>query len=1101
MPRLIPSMGMLLVLLFPSGAFGQSSSATLTGIAKDSSGGVLPGVAISARNVATNETRTTVTETDGLYRITNLPRGTYEVKAELQGFKTLAQAGVLLTVGDTVRLDFTMDVGGVAETIQVQAHAPLVNTEEGRLSYLVDEKRVAELPLNGRNAFQLMELQPGASANPGNAVLGGSAGGNTAFVNGQSNRANSFLLDGTDNNDQFTAGRTAVNPNVDLIQEFRLSTNNFSAEFGRNSASAVNVVTKSGTNAVHGTAYEFLRNDALDAKSIFAAKKDPLRFNQFGATGGGPVARNKTFFFGAYEGLRLTRGTTLLRTVETPELRQLVAQRFPNSIANFLFTNFPSPAPTTNIRDTGQPVTGLQTQNVLNDPTAAANPNYVATGGGLYRNALQTTPDGIPDIGTAALALPEETHANQASIRLDHELSDRHRVFGRYTYDRNIADDLQTVPRPGFNQPVDQKGQNLTLGHTWIASNRTVNEARFGLSRRERGLGARNEGVPNINFDDAVVAFGNLPTNPAVFIQNTFHWNDTLTMTRGDHVFKAGGEWRYIQDNSDFAVKRPGISFFNIFDFAQDEPSRVTIHGIDPRIGQIAPNVRNFRFNELGVFVQDDWKIRANLTVNAGLRYEWFGRPSEVNDLLTNLIPGSGGTIFEQVKNGSVGHVDQVVPNDNNDFGPRLGIAWDPLGTNRMSIRGGYGLMYERLFNNSITNIRFNPPFYSFAVANPVQVASQAGIPIPYGPTNPDGGRRNEAPSITGDNHNIGVPPGLGLVGNIIGWNPAFGTSQQSLRVPDPFGRDAYYHNWFSGVQIQLATDLGFEANYVGNVGRHNGHLVDYNTVEGDLVDGRLDRLNPTFGGINFRAMNARSRYHGVQLQVNKRYSRGFTGQFSYTYGRTYDDGSDVQVGGSQMDAYHQELEWAAADFDVRHRIVVNWLYEIPAFARASGLTHALLGGWQINGITQFQTGYPFNVNTNSPFPTGDYNADGNNNDRPNLPAFGVDVADTSQSAYINGLFRAADFPKPTSPLGWALGTLPRNAYRGPHYKSTDLSLFKTFVLPSTSTKIQVRAEAFNLFNSVNLQRPVGNLANANFGKSTSSFPGREVQFALKLIF
>jgi len=240
MPRLISSMGMLLVLLFPSGAFAQSSSATLTGIAKDSSGGVLPGVSISAKNVATNETRTTVTEIDGLYRITNLPRGTYEVKAELPGFKTLAQADLLLTVGETVRLDFTMEVGGVSETIQVQAHSPLVNTEEGRLSYLVDEKRVAELPLNGRNAFQLMELQPGASANPGNAVLGGSAGGNTAFVNGQSNRANNFLLDGTDNNDQFTAGRTAVNPNVDLIQEFRLSTNNFSAEFGRNSASADN---------------------------------------------------------------------------------------------------------------------------------------------------------------------------------------------------------------------------------------------------------------------------------------------------------------------------------------------------------------------------------------------------------------------------------------------------------------------------------------------------------------------------------------------------------------------------------------------------------------------------------------------------------------------------------------------------------------------------------------------------------------------------------------------------------------------------------------------------------------------------------------------
>ena len=1105
MPKYFAPLALLVFALLPSSAFAQAASANLTGTVKDSSGGVLPGVTITARNVGTNDTRTTVSESDGLYRLNSLPRGTYDVRAELAGFKTLAKSGILLTVGEIVRLDFTLEVGAVAETVQVQGRSSLVNTEEGRLSYLVDEKRVAELPLNGRNAFQLMELQPGASANPGNVVLGGSAGGNTAFINGQSNRANNFLLDGTDNNDQFTAGRTAVNPNVDLIQEFRLSTNNFSAEFGRNSASAVNVVTKSGTNQLHGTAYEFIRNDTLDSKSILATRKDPLRFNQFGATNGGAIAKSKLFYFVAYEGLRLDRGTTLLRTVETPEFRQLVAQRFPNSIANFLFTHFASPPPTSNIRDVGQPVTGLQTQSILNDPTVSSNPNYIATGGGLYRNALQSTPDGIPDIGTAAIPLNEHTDANQFSVRLDHDLSKGQRLFGRFTYDHNLADDLQTVTRDGFNQPVDQNGKNLTLGHTWIVSNRTVNEARFGLSRRARALEAMNEGVPNIAFDDGLISFGNLPTNPAVFIQKTFHWNDTVTMTRGDHAVKWGGEWRYIQDDSDFAVKRGGYQFYNIFDFAQDEPRAVTIMGIDPRIGQIVPNVRNFRFNELGVFLQDDWKIRSNLTMNLGLRYEWFGRPGEKNDLLTNMIPGMGATIFEKVKNATVGHVDQVVPNDNNDFGPRLGIAWDPGGHGRFSIRGGYGIMYERLFNNSITNIRFNPPFYSFAVANPVQVPGQAGIPIAYGPMNPDGTRRNEPVTITGDNRNIGVPAGLPVFGNIIGWNPAFGTSQQSLRVPDPFGRDSYFHNWFGGAQIQLGTDLAFEANYVGNVGRNLGHLVDYNTVEGDLVDGRLDRLNPAFGGINFRAMNARSQYNGVQFQLNKRYSHGFTGQFSYTYGRAYDNGSDVQVGGTQMDAYRQDLEWSWADFDLRHRIVVNWLFEVPGFNDATGLKHAVLGGWQINGITQWQTGYPFTVNTTAPYPNGDYNADGVNNDRPNMPSFGLNPPDMSQSAYVNGLFKASDFPKPTSAAGWALGDLPRNAYRGPHYKTTDLSLFKTFQLPNTPSRIQFRAEAFNVLNTPNLYRPTNNvgtnLANPNFGKSTQSFPGREVQFALKLIF
>jgi len=286
---------MLFTLLWGGSVLAQSASASLTGLVKDTSGAILPGATITARNVATNEVRTTVSNTEGLYRLTSLPRGTYEVKAEVQGFKTVSQSDVLLTVGDTVRADFELSVGQLSETVNVSSQASLVNTEEGRISNLVDEKRVSELPLNGRNVMQLIELQPGATSNPGNAVLGGSAGGNSAFVNGQRNRANNFLLDGTDNNDQFTAGRVAVNPNVDTIQEFRVSTNNFSAEFGRNSSSVVNVVTKSGSNIFHGTAFEFLRNDSLDARTVFARDVDPLKFNQFGGTLGGPINGTRCF--------------------------------------------------------------------------------------------------------------------------------------------------------------------------------------------------------------------------------------------------------------------------------------------------------------------------------------------------------------------------------------------------------------------------------------------------------------------------------------------------------------------------------------------------------------------------------------------------------------------------------------------------------------------------------------------------------------------------------------------------------------------------------------------------------------------------------------
>lgn len=1085
------------LLMAPHLALAQASSSTLVGTVKDSSGAVMPGVTVTARNLETGESRTTVTADDGGYRVSNIPRGRYEVVAELEGFKVVKQEDVLLTVGDTVRLNFSLEVGQLSETVQVVSTAALVNTEEGRISYLVDEKRVSELPLNGRNVMSLIDLQPGAVSNPGNAVLGGSAGGDTAFMNGQRNRATNFLLDGTDNNDQFTAGRVAVNPSVDTVQEFRVATNSLSAEFGRNSGSAVLVVTKSGTNRFKGTAYTFLRDNSLDAKTVFAQRTDPLKFKQFGGTIGGPVFKNRTFFFASYEGLRLDRGVTLRRTVETPEYRQLVISRFPNSVAAFLFKNFPSPNPTTNIRDTGRPVAGLATDSILNTPGLSTNPNYALQGGNLYRNTAQAQLDGIPDIGDAFIPLSEHTEANQFSLRLDQELTTSQRLFGRYTYDKNDADDKQSIPREGFNQPVRIKAQNFTASHTWVASSSTVNEARFGYQKRRRLLDETNRGVPNIAFDDGMVSFGNFGTNPATFEPATFHWANTLTMNRGNHVLKVGGEVRHVRDNSDFAVRTPAVAFYSIHDFAMDEPRAITNLGVNPSTNLIETNVRNFRFWETGFFVQDDWKIWSNFTLNMGIRHDWFGRPSEANGLLNNMIPGQGTDIFAQVASATVGRVDQVIPNDNNNIQPRVGFAWDVFGDGRLSVRGGYGIAYERLFNNSITNIRFNPPDYAFTVANPVQVAAHAGIPIFYGPTNPDGSKRNEPITITGANTNPGGASALGVEGNIVGWNGRFGTSQQSLRVPDMFNGDAYSHSWFAGAQYQISSTIVAEVNYVANRGRGYGRLVDYNTQRGDLFDGRLDRLNRGFGGINFRAMVADTEYNGVQVQLTRRYAGGWSAQASYTLGESFDEGSDVQVGGLPVDARDLGREWGPSDFDVRHRFVASALYEVPWLKDSAGLTRALFGGWQVNGIVSLQSGFPFSVFTSRTYGNGgDFNGDGVNNDRPGLPSFGTDPGDLSKDDYINGVFAASDFPI----TGFVLGDLPRNAFRGPGYVSMDLSLIKNFVI-NRDTRIQFRAEAFNVLNRVNLRLPNGNLAQATFGRSTQSLPAREVQLGLKLIF
>jgi len=609
----------------------------------------------------------------------------------------------------------------------------------------------------------------------------------------------------------------------------------------------VNVVTKSGTNQQHGTAYEFVRNDRLDAKSALATQKDPLRFNQFGATNGGTVVRDKLFYFAAYEGLRLTRGTTLVRTVETPEFRQLVATEFPSSIGNFLFQRFPSPAPTSNIRDIGRPVTGPQTQNILNDPTVAMNPNYVATGGGLYRNALQAAPDGIPDIGTAAVTLPEKTDANQFSIRMDQELVAepaavrplhlRSQYCGRSADHRSPTAStsrwtrLVTTPRSAI------RGSSPTPRSTRCVS---------GSAAAAAGCWRSTTGCEQSNFDDGVSQLGNLPTNPAVFIQNTFHWVDTVAMTRGDHALKFGGRSTATSRTiSDFAVRRPGISFFNVFDFAQDEPARVTILGIDPRIGQIAPNVRHFRFREYGVFFQDDWKVRSNLTINAGVRYEWFGRPPRPTTCLTNMIPGRGADIFEQVRSATVGHVDQVVPDDFNDIGPRLGFSWDPKGTNRLAIRGGYGLMYERLFNNSIHEHPVQPAVLLVRGREPGAGGKPGGDSDRVRPVNGDGSRRNEAPTITGDNKTSAYPPAC-IVGNLIDGTRR--SARRSNRCASRIRSDATPTRTTGSPASNFRSRGTWRSRrYIGNIGRNLGRIVDYNTFDGDLFDGRLDRLNPTF--------------------------------------------------------------------------------------------------------------------------------------------------------------------------------------------------------------------------------------------------------------
>ena len=1089
--------GLLAVSLFPFIARGQVTNGVLTGVVKDASGSVVRGANVVVRNTQTNQTRSTTSDDDGLYRITELLPGNYQVRAEAQGFKAAVYPEITVAVAENKRLDFALAVGAISETVEVTQQAPLVETEQGSLSGVVNQRKIVDLPLNGRNVYQLALLQSGAVAMDNSGLQT-----RTPAVNGQRPRGNNFLLDGISNNFDFLTGDPVITPNVDSVQEFRIITNNFSAEYGRNSGSVINVVTKSGTNAFHGAAWEFHRNSALDAREFFDRRKPNFIQNQFGGAFGGPINRDRTFFFGSYEGFRSVFGRSQVVTVETPQLRQYVQNNFPNSVAAFLFKTFQAPVPATNLRDIGTPVKGPRFQSVANDPTVVNNPNYVRQASGLYLNQAQTALDGIPDIGDVAVTINDRITNDQYSGRLDHNFNgDKDHLYGRYYLSDNFQPKQTPSPRGNFDTSLSRRLQNFGIVETHSFSTTVVNEFRAGYVRDKEFWNPNFPGVPNITISSpSIVGYGATVTWPRVVITNTFQFSDVVTWSRGRHGVKLGGEVRRVQENGDWFQNRGIVRFYDPLDFAQDEPNTAR-GGINPGRLRIATNPVGLRNTEFGVFIQDDWKVTPYLTLNIGLRYELFGRVRDIRDRLGNIIPPAGTGVLAGIATATAGTVKSVAAGDHNNFAPRLGFAWDPFHNGKTSVRGGFGVSYNKIFNNAIGVARLNPPTYSFSVISPILTPAQAGIPIIYGP--PPG----QPVRITGPGDNTGTDGQSGVIGNIIGYNPAHGFGTQNLRAIDPNLLDPYAENWFLGVQRQLTPDWAVEVNYAGSVGRKLEMRVEANSRPGDLLDGQLNRPNPRFESVRLLTSAGASSYHSLQMQVNKRLSRGFSFQTSYTFSKTLDNSSDMWGPLNEgedldvaQDTNNLRLQKALSTLDVPQRLAINAIWELPFLRGRKGMLSGLLGGWQLNGIGQFQSGLPFTVYTSNPFPAGDYNADGNTNDRPNVPSFGTRLNNVSRSSYITGLFKASDFPAPAPGTN---GNLPRNAYRGPGLATVDMSLFKSFPMRfiNETAQFQFRMETFNTFNRVNLRQAFGNLTSPQFGKSNSTFNARQIQFAAKIIF
>jgi len=1052
--RALPLCIALPLLAGPHPAAAQAQLGGIQGTITDQSGAVLPDVTVTITHVDTGVARTTVSNATGVYRAHSLDPGRYRITTDLEGFRRAVREEVLLSVGATLGVNFTLRPGGVEETIEVSGTAPDIQTERAEVSSIVEQKKITDLPLVGRNVLSLTALQPGIIGVPGTADFLAPEQGLGVTANGVRGSGNSASIDGANITGGPWGGTVLLVPNVESVQEFQVISNNPSAEYGRNSGATVSIITRGGTNRWSGSLFEFHRNENLRARGFFENRTRPkadFRRNDFGGSFGGPIRRDSSFFFVSSEIVRELTGNAFNATVETQQLVDWVRATRPGSIATQLFTRYAPPEyPTTGLQDLGGPLPG---PNVWSD-----------------------TPDGIPDVGTISIANNGPRDGGQFNARFDQVLRsgvDRLRA----SYYLTELETWNLYVRPQFDKPFPFRNQAANVAHTRILSNSTLNELSFGFARQHGEADNAAPESPDV-FIDGVSRFGTEFWHPINFTQNNFHIRDTVTMDRGRHSFRVGGELRHGRDGATLTHwRRPSYSFQSILDFVDDEPFSED-RAVDPATGLPTSAPGLYITNEWSLFVQDNWKVRPNVTLNLGLRYENFGNPTKKDGRFNNIILGPGATRQEQVQNASVGAVDTLYDTDWNNLAPRLGITWDPTAEGRFVVRGGAGVSYNRINNTVFSDERLNPPQFAHAFGS-----VQDGTPIVY----------SLGPDFTA---NPALGRGLDERGGIQG-------ARIDLRVVDPDTVTPEYYNWFTGVQYQLPWRFVADITYNGTRGRNlmNGDGPggqNYNRVSGDLFDDRLDRLNPSFAGVNLNESRVRSQYNGISLQLQRRYSSGFAFQTVYNFGVSKD------LPGFTMSVEDPELDWGHAGDDVRHRLAGNFILEIP-FRPSNPVVHGILGGWQLNGLAIFQSGTPFSVTCGLAWPRCDFNADGVNNDRVNLPASGGDIGDPSRDEWFAGVLDAADF---TNPAPGTTSDQPRNAFRGPGFRNMDFSLVKNFRLPgiaADSSTLQVRLEMFNAFNWVNLNNPVSAVNSTSFGRVTSQRGGtggpRVVQLGARWTF
>ncbi|HLY15707.1 MAG TPA: carboxypeptidase regulatory-like domain-containing protein [Bryobacteraceae bacterium] len=1084
---LLPLLGSSLV--FP--LWANDPTGTITGTVSDISGAVVPKARVTVVNEGTNATREAVTNDDGDFTMALLPPGHYRVSVEKDGFRRTIHGGVDLDVDQTARVDFTLQVGILTEEVKVTDTQPIVQTDTSTLGQVIDGRLVHELPLNERNFLSFALLAPGSQL-PVSGSQNSTQGG-AVSVNGAREQSNNFLLEGVDNNDPYINQYVAL-PSIDAIQEFKVQSGNYSAEFGRSGGAQVNVILKSGTNQFHGVLFEFLRNRNLDAKNFFdqpycTATSVPgtcgpipsLDRDQFGGTFGGPIRKDRTFFFVSYEGLRLRQATTREATVPSQYQKQLI----PEILSLAGYPENPS---------------GLAILNLY--PAANVGPNLT----------MSNTFVSSPVIRNAE---------NLGLIKVDHHVGRNDTISAHWAiFDENRFNPFDPVNSftnlPGYGSFTLNDGQNGGLSWNHVFTSAAINEFRVGFNRMRAGAFQQSYG----NNLSAQLGFPDVLTNPVdlgypeVNIlgfdgigeplnypqdrhDTTVHFSDNLSIIKGRNQFKFGADIRDIQIDNYLDFVARGDWFFeagaeggNTLATPGEALAQLVAGAPDYAVAVKGDTFNTVRSIGMNYYIQDDIHVVPRLLLNVGLRYEYNSPGVEdhnrysVPDLSANSAACTPVPDCQFIPAGTNGIPRSTYNPTVTDFAPRIGIAWRPMKTERWVVRAAYGIFYDAGIFNINVFPRFNPPFYDLS----------------YYPNNSSG--------VLSIQQILNQPATAIVEPNMIARN----------------FRDGYMQQWNVDLQYEVRPYWMVDAAYVGSKGTHLSDVRDLNQV--NPVTGLAPY--PQFSSILFVESGAASSYNSLQLRTERRAALGLTFLAAYTFSKSIDDVSAVFGGsvgsGLPQNSQDPQADRGVSDFNVAHRLVVSSVYDLP-FGRKwvthPGWRRSVLGNWQAAGIFSAQTGSPFTVNLPAS-QSGSAIAAFGNPYRPDLvsnpyvpgpvmanpnPACHTTISQGGLAAEVvdqpSSWFNTCAFAEP--PAG-QFGNAGRNIMTGPGFANLDYSMYRNITLGRENHRLQLRAEVFNLFNHPNFDIPNHVFGGPNFGEilSVNSYgnkPPRQIQLGLKYIF